>query len=178
MSQPWIPKIPGWSTPRGQRDDVLCISNLSSLKSAEPWGISQQTHLFKIANRWPRAMGSVEKGIKRPKCVAQKPLKKVNRTQGVKRSQPICDLVYGASSYPFPLVLLYFRRWFTIGATVHLCFPLIFFSFTFLLDNAPRPTSDAAMRRGTSSATLRNFRNWRSFSCHSKGSIFLLDVKQ
>jgi len=93
-------------------------------------GIFQQTHLFKIANhRWLRAMGSVEKSIKRPKCVAQKLLKKVNRTQGSSGVNQ-CDLVYGASAYPFPLVLLYFRRWFTIGATVHLCFPLIFFPFT------------------------------------------------
>lgn len=61
--------------------------HLSNLRNLE--GVSRQTRLFKIANRWARAIGSVEKGIKRPKCVAQKPLKKVNRTRGVKRSQPM-----------------------------------------------------------------------------------------
>lgn len=87
------------------KDDELRISSLSSLESAEPWGVSRQTRLFKIANRWARAIGSVEKGIKRPKCVAQKPLKKVNRTRGVKRSQP---MRFGLWRELVPLLSLFF----------------------------------------------------------------------
>lgn len=152
------------------KDDVLRISSLSSFESAEPWGVSQRTRLFKIANRWPREIGSVEKGIKRPKCVAQKPLKKVNRTQGSSGVNR-CDLVYGASSCPFflflslPLsfflfVLLYFRRWFTIGTTI--AFVLSSNFFYFLPGNAYG--ARRAMRRGTSSAISRNFRSWWPFS--------------
>jgi len=171
LSHRWISKFQ--NNPPLEANETMCSAylayHLSNLRNLNGY-LSRRIYL-KLQTGGPRAMGSVEKGIKRPKCVAQKLLKKVNRTQrssGVNR----CDLVYGASAYPFPLILLYFRRWFTIGATVHLCFSQFFFFF-YLLDNVPRPYSNAAMHRGTSSATLRNFRSCRFRVIQKKkGNIF------
>lgn len=55
-------------------------------------------------------------------------------------------------------------------------FPSNFF-FPFLAHRRTALDSDAAMRRGTSSATPRNFRSRRLFSRHSKGQYFFVGYK-
>lgn len=108
--------------------------HLSNLRNLEEY---LGRRLFKIANRWPRAIGSVEKGIKRPKCVAQKLLKKVNRTRGSSGVNR-CDLVYGASSCLFflslSLCIIVFST--MIYDRNHCAFVFLSNFFYFLPDNA------------------------------------------
>lgn len=156
---------------RSARRCAYLVYHLSNLR--EPWGISQQTYLFKIANRWPRTMGSVRKGIKRPKCVAQKPppAKKGQPDSRVKRSQPMRFGLWRAL-VSLPSHIIVFSTMIYDRSDRAFVFPSNFF---FFFPRSPTRTaldSDAAMRRGTSSATPRNFRSWRLFSRRSKRQYF------
>lgn len=174
MSHSWILKFQ--DDPLLEASETMCsaylVYHLSNLRNLEGY-LSRRIYL-KLQTGGPRTIGSTGKGIKRPKCVAQKPPKEGQPDSKVKRSQPMRFGLWRARSYPFPLVLLYFRRWFTIGATAHLCFPLIFFSS--LLDNVLRST---AMQRCVAGRHQQHPGiSGQSFSRPFQTTVFLLDVKQ